>query len=292
MQEDPALGVIIQQPAHQPPALGGLGMSRYAVGHAHGPLAPEGARQGTLPSKPWMPAGHAPSNPVGPNLWPQMGAGAVFEATLIDPMETTGLPGTATPLEAPGISVPGRRRPRAMTRRPPGLRGVARGFSWGTAGQLIGVAGNLVLTPFIIHGLGVERYGIFVLVVTLTGMLTSFDGGVMGAAARYFAVYAGTDDRRSTTQAARHLLRAADGCGDCHQHRRLVPVARGSRLPQHVSDLAATGHFLVPHLGHPRHDAFHPHAVPASPKRRANDGRGAPLPASPLICSTSSGSWS
>ncbi len=62
------------------------------------------------------------------------------------------------------------------------------------------MAGNLVLTPFIIHGLGVERYGIFVLVVTLTGMLTSFDGGITGAAARYFAVYAGTDDRRSTTR--------------------------------------------------------------------------------------------
>ena len=88
---------------------------------------------------------------------------------------------------------------RSMATKPPGLRGVARGFSWGTAGQLIGVAGNLVLTPFIIHGLGVERYGIFVLVVTLTGMLTSFDGGVTGAAMRYFSVYAGTDDRRSTT---------------------------------------------------------------------------------------------
>ena len=62
------------------------------------------------------------------------------------------------------------------------------------------MAGNLVLTPFIIHGLGVQRYGIFVLVVTLTGMLTSFDGGVMGAAQRYFSIYAGTDDRRSTTQ--------------------------------------------------------------------------------------------
>ncbi len=38
------------------------------------------------------------------------------------------------------------------------------------------------------------------LVVTLTGMLNSFDGGMMGAAQRYFSIYAGTDDRRSTTQ--------------------------------------------------------------------------------------------
>jgi O-antigen/teichoic acid export membrane protein len=116
-------------------------------------------------------------------------------------METTGIPGTATPLEASGIAVPG---PLPSTnqadQKAPGLRGVARGFSWGTAGQLVGVAGNLVLTPFIIHGLGVQRYGIFVLVVTLTGMLSSFDGGVMGAAQRYFSIYAGTDDRKSTTQ--------------------------------------------------------------------------------------------
>ena len=62
------------------------------------------------------------------------------------------------------------------------------------------MAGNLVLTPYVIHGLGVERYGIFVLVVTLTGIFSSFDGGVMGAAARYFSVYAGTDDRTSTTR--------------------------------------------------------------------------------------------
>ncbi len=119
---------------------------------------------------------------------------------MIDPTETTGIPGLATPLEATGVSVPG---PPAGTTEPdqklPGLRGIARGFSLGTAGQLIGVGGNLVLTPFIIHGLGVQRYGIFVLVVTISGMLTSFDGGVLGAAQRYFAIYAGTDDRMSTT---------------------------------------------------------------------------------------------
>ena len=120
---------------------------------------------------------------------------------MIDPAET-GLPGTATPLVAAGAPVPGQSPSGTVDgyKGPPGLRGIARGFSWGTAGQLIGVAGNLVLTPFIIHGLGVQRYGIFVLVLTITTMLTSFDGGVAGAAGRYFAVYAGTDDRRSTTQ--------------------------------------------------------------------------------------------
>ncbi len=121
---------------------------------------------------------------------------------MIDPTEVTGIPGTATPLVAAGVSVPGQAPSTSVDgdQKIPGLRGVARGFSWGTAGQLIGVAGNLVLTPFIIHGLGIERYGIFVLVVTVTGMLNSFDGGVIGAASRYFSIYAGTDDRRSTTE--------------------------------------------------------------------------------------------
>jgi O-antigen/teichoic acid export membrane protein len=126
---------------------------------------------------------------------------AAGQGVWTDPTESTGIPGTATPLEATGVSVPGPIPPTTgRDQKPQGLRGVARGFSWGTAGQLIGVAGNLALTPFIIHGLGVERYGIFVLVVTLTGMLNSFDGGVMGAAQRYFSIYAGTDDRKSTTQ--------------------------------------------------------------------------------------------
>jgi O-antigen/teichoic acid export membrane protein len=120
---------------------------------------------------------------------------------VIDPTETTAIPGTATPLDAAGISVPGTPpSPTGGDKKPPGLRGVARGFSWGTVGQLTGVAGNLVLTPFIIHGLGLQRYGIFELVVTLSGMLTTFDGGAMTAAARYFSVYAGTDDKLSTTR--------------------------------------------------------------------------------------------
>lgn len=123
-----------------------------------------------------------------------------LDTALVEPMYTAGAPGPGTPLQV-AAPVPGSVAGTTETgQRPPGLRGIARGFSLGITSQLIGVAGNLVLTPFVIHGLGIQRYGVFILVVTATGMLTSFDGGVLGAAQRYFAVYAGTDDRRSTTQ--------------------------------------------------------------------------------------------
>jgi O-antigen/teichoic acid export membrane protein len=62
------------------------------------------------------------------------------------------------------------------------------------------VGGNLALTPFIIHGLGIERYGLYMLALSFVSIFGTMDGGVMGTAGRYFAIYAATDDRRSTTR--------------------------------------------------------------------------------------------
>ena len=77
---------------------------------------------------------------------------------------------------------------------------VAKGFSWGTVSQLTGVGCNLALTPYIIHGLGIQRYGLFMLVTTITGVFGGFDGGPIASAGRYFSIFAGADDRKSTTQ--------------------------------------------------------------------------------------------
>lgn len=58
------------------------------------------------------------------------------------------------------------------------------------AGQFLSVLISLVMTPFLIDGLGVEAYGVFTLALTLTffgGYAALADLGVEGAAVRYIA---------------------------------------------------------------------------------------------------------
>jgi O-antigen/teichoic acid export membrane protein len=78
------------------------------------------------------------------------------------------------------------------------------------AGQFLSVLISLVMTPFLIDGLGVEAYGVFVLALTLTffgGYAALADLGVEGAAVRYIAEarsdrdVAGVNDTVSTTAA-------------------------------------------------------------------------------------------
>ena len=159
-----------------------------------------------------------------------------------------------------------RSRPMATTNRR-GYAASPEASVGGPSGQLIGVAGNLLLTPFIIHGLGIQRYGIFVLVVTLSGMLTTFDGGAMSSAARYFSVYAGTDDRKSTTRllVTFCLILTALGIVMSAAAWFLSPVVVG--FSPYVGNLAAAGHLLVPDIGHPGNDTVHPHSVPTGTYR-------------------------
>ncbi len=75
-----------------------------------------------------------------------------------------------------------------------------RGGSWNTLGQLSPLVVNLVLTPYVIHGLGVDRYGLFMLVSIIGAFMGSFDGGLGPSAGRYFTIYAGTGDRPAITR--------------------------------------------------------------------------------------------
>src|SRR5690348_1672788 len=65
------------------------------------------------------------------------------------------------------------------------------------AGQLLSVVISLIMTPFLISGLGVEAYGVFTLSLTLTffgGYAALADLGVEGAAVRYIAEARSDDD--------------------------------------------------------------------------------------------------
>ena len=77
---------------------------------------------------------------------------------------------------------------------------VATSTAWTVVGQVAPMGVTIFLTPFMIHGLGITRYGLFVLVVSLVGFLAILDGGTGGTARRYFSVYAGQDDRRSASE--------------------------------------------------------------------------------------------
>ena len=88
---------------------------------------------------------------------------------------------------------------------------VLRGSTWLTAAQLAPLVVNIALTPVVIAGLGVDRYGLFIFVNIVASVLATFDGGLGVAAQRYFALYAGAGDRDSTTRLLRTLTLLASG---------------------------------------------------------------------------------
>lgn len=90
--------------------------------------------------------------------------------------------------------------PASSAARPSAFRIIARGSTWITISQFVTGGGNLALTPFIIHGLGVDRYGLYILTVAVTAFLGTFNGGLGATANRYFPIYAGRNDRIATTR--------------------------------------------------------------------------------------------
>jgi O-antigen/teichoic acid export membrane protein len=83
----------------------------------------------------------------------------------------------------------------------PSTRGtLMRGSGWNALGQVAPLIINILLTPYILHALGIQGYGLFALAVTITTFFASFDGGIGKSAQRYFAVYLGESDYRAVTR--------------------------------------------------------------------------------------------
>ncbi len=81
-----------------------------------------------------------------------------------------------------------------------GARTVVRGSSWALLQQVTAVAVNLGLSPYALHGLGVDRYGLYFFAVTAAQFVGTFDGGITTSAQRFFSTYAGARDAVATTR--------------------------------------------------------------------------------------------
>jgi O-antigen/teichoic acid export membrane protein len=117
-----------------------------------------------------------------------------------------GLPGDGSVIVDPlGSATPPVSRASGVT--------LLRGGGWNAGAQLAPLVVNLVLTPYVIHGLGVSRFGLYILAISIADFLGTFDGGFYSSAQRYFAVYAGSNDQRSTSQLCLTLIVCAAALG-------------------------------------------------------------------------------
>jgi len=66
------------------------------------------------------------------------------------------------------------------------------GSSWFALG--VNVLVGIFLSPYILHRLGDEAFGIWVLIFSITGYYGLFDLGIRSSIVRYVAKYAATED--------------------------------------------------------------------------------------------------
>ena len=123
--------------------------------------------------------------------------------------------------------------------------GIARSSVWNTLSQVVPIAVNIGLTPFVLSGLGLPRFGLYVLALTIADFLATVDGGLYASAARYFAVYGGRGDRRSATRLLCTLVLIAVVA--CAVLFSVLYLSAGSLLSlfEVPADLRAEGAFLV-----------------------------------------------
>ncbi|MET9868756.1 hypothetical protein ABZZ16_21730, partial [Streptomyces sp. NPDC006386] len=57
---------------------------------------------------------------------------------------------------------------------------------------------NLALTPVLIHRLGLDRFGVWSLILVFLATLTVLDGGVGASLARFYAYHGARGDRDGT----------------------------------------------------------------------------------------------
>lgn len=82
----------------------------------------------------------------------------------------------------------------------------ARNFRWSLLGQGAGLAVSFVATPILIARLGLEQYGLYLLVLTAGGYLSLLTLGAGAASVRYIAALRAAGDGRGLRRAERYSL--------------------------------------------------------------------------------------
>jgi O-antigen/teichoic acid export membrane protein len=101
-------------------------------------------------------------------------------------------------LEGRTLRNPDRPRPRsAAFGRLVGATGgdLFAGVGWTAIAQAAPLLVNVALTPYLIRHLGLDRFGVWSLVLVLLWTLTSLDGGVSASLARFYAFHGARGDR-------------------------------------------------------------------------------------------------
>ena len=80
------------------------------------------------------------------------------------------------------------------------IRILVTGALWNNLSSIVPLAITIVLNPYLIHGFGIARWGLLALVQSIVVFLGPLGGGLGGTLGRYFALYAGRDDRVKTTE--------------------------------------------------------------------------------------------
>lgn len=82
-----------------------------------------------------------------------------------------------------------------------------RGVLWSLVATVCGATGSLVVTPVLVHRLGATRFGLYVLILTLTSYAGFFDFGLTWAAGRFFAEDYARDRKRDLAARFHTLVR-------------------------------------------------------------------------------------
>ncbi|MBC2900023.1 lipopolysaccharide biosynthesis protein [Streptomyces cupreus] len=77
-------------------------------------------------------------------------------------------------------------------------RSLFSGMGFSALAQMAPLLTNLALTPYLIHQLGLDRFGVWALILVFLTTLTVLDGGVGASLARFYAYHGARGDREGT----------------------------------------------------------------------------------------------